>query len=302
MNNITSNLQKMDKYQNQISSGRIVTKPSDDPIATGRLLNAKSTMKSQEQYVRNMEDVVGWLDTADVALSQSNDVLQKARELAVSGSTGTTTEESMAALAYIVDGLVGEMTQIANTNYAGRYIFGGGKSSSAPFVVEKQEDGKIAAVKFGQENISQNLNQIYTQEISVEAGVAIDISCGRITFHTDIDGNDKVNAVFNKLIEMRTTLDSGDQNSVGALIGDFDKLLDNMLSERAVVGAKVSRMEAALKRASTYELSLTNLVSKLEDADYAMASISCSAQRMVYEASLAAGAKIIQPSLLDFLR
>ena len=99
INHANSNLRKMDEYQNQISSGKTINKPSDDPIATGQLLSAKSALKAQEQYIRNMEDVGGWLDTADVSLAQANDVLQRARELAVAGSTGTTTPESMAALA-----------------------------------------------------------------------------------------------------------------------------------------------------------------------------------------------------------
>lgn len=311
INNANKNLQKMDFYQKQIASGKKINRPSDDTIATGQLLSAKSALKAQEQYNRNMEDATGWLDTSDVALSQANDVLQKARDLAVTGATGTTTPESMAALAYMADGLVGEMVQIANTNYAGRYIFGGGKSYPAPFAIESQEDGKIVAVQFGSDNweesspedIAQKLDQIYSHKIDVEAGVTIDISCGRMTFHTDAEGNNnKPNAVFEKLIELRTALDSGDQDSVGSLIEDFDKLLDNVISERAVVGAKVNRMATALKRASAYELNLTKLVSKLEDTDYGLASISYSAQKVVYEASLAVGAKIIQPSLIDFLR
>lgn len=300
LNNISSNLQKMDKYQRQISSGKIISRPSDNPIATSLLINAKSALKAQEQYTHNMEDAVGWLDAADVALSRSNEVLQEARELAVAGSTGTTDTGSMSSLAYAVDGLIGEMVQIANTSYAGKYIFGGGKSSTAPFVANKQDDGKIATVEFKYNE--ELLSQIYTQEISVDTGVTIDISCGQITFHTSSDGSSQVNAVFNKLIELRENLDSGNQDSVGALIKDLDKLLDNVLSERAVVGSKASRMELALKRASAYELNMTTLISKLEDADYAMVSISYSTQWAVYKSSLAAGARVIQPSLLDFLR
>lgn len=310
INNINTNLQKMEEYQNQISSTKLITKPSDDPIATGQLLSTKSALKAQEQYTRNMEDATGWLDTADVALAQANDVLHRARESAVAGSTGTTTIDSMVALAYVVDGLVGEMVQIANTNYGGRYIFGGGKSSVAPFSITGQEDSKITAVQFGDDNFegssldetSQKLDQVYAQKIAVEAGVTIDVSSGRMTFHTNADGADEVNAVFGKLIELRTALDKGDKDAVGQLLGAFDKLLDNVLSERAVVGAKVNRMESALKRASTYELNLTKLVSKLEDADYAKDSISFNSQQIVYQASLSVGAKIIQPSLLEFLR
>jgi flagellar hook-associated protein 3 FlgL len=85
-------------------------------------------------------------------------------------------------------------------------------------------------------------------------------------------------------------------------MGDFDKLIDNVLSERAIVGAKSKRMETAQDRASTYEVNLNTLVGKLEDVDYAKASIDFNTQKTVYEAALNIGAQIIKPSLIDFLK
>jgi len=108
--------------------------------------------------------------------------------------------------------------------------------------------------------------------------------------------------VFNKLIELREKLDAGDQNAINPLISDIDKYIDNVLSERAVGGAKSKRIEIAQSRLSAYELNLTDLVGKLEDTDYAITFTSYTSQKTIYQASLAVGAKLIQPSLLDFLR
>lgn len=310
INNINTNLQKLGKYQNQMTSGAIISKPSDNPIAMARLLNTKSALKAREQFVRNMEDAVGWLDTADGALNSANEVLQRARDLAMTGSTATTPDESMAALAAEVNDLVGDLLQIANTNYAGRYIFGGGKSAAAPFAAVTAEGGRITAVEFiGTDfagltagEVSQQLNRIYSREVEIEVGITIDIAAGKMAFHTAADGSGSVNAVFEKLIELRNALDGGDKEAVGSLLGDFDKMIDNMLSERTIVGAKVNRMETALHRSAAMELHLTELMSKLEDADYFAASTAFKTQLAVYEASLATGAKIIQPSLLNFLK
>lgn len=310
INNINANLQKLGKYQNQVASGDRISKPSDDPIATAQLLNTKSALKAQGQFSRNMEDAVGWLDTADGALADANEVLQRARALAVTGSTATTPQGSMAALAGEIDNLVGELIQIANTNYGGRYIFAGGKSTAAPFAVAAKDGTRITAVEFVEtdfdgftpDEISQHLDKIYSREIEIESGVTVDLSVGRMTFHTNADGADDVNGVFEKLIELRTALDAGDKEAVGSMLNSFDKLIDSVLSERAVVGAKVNRMESALQRSKVMKLHLTDLLSKLEDADYVEATTAFKAQQAVYEASLSAGARIIQPSLLDFLK
>lgn len=302
--NINVNLAKMEEYQNQLSSTKKINRPSDDPIATGKLLSAQSALQAQEQYSSNMKAAIGWLDTVDGALESAGDVLQRAREIAVSGSSGTLAAASMGALADEVDNMIAELVETANTSYAGRYLFGGGKTSTTPFEISgKDSEGKISQVQFINTAFDESLlDETYSRKVEIESGVTIDISSGPTAFHTNADGNADINAVFELMIELRSQLDAGDQGAVNSLIGDIDKHIDNVLSERAVVGAKSKRLEVAQSRLSAYELNLTNLISKLEDADYAEASIGFSTQRTVYEASLAIGAKIIQPSLLDFLK
>jgi len=133
INNVNTNLNRMEKYQNQLSSGRLIDRPSDDPVATSRLLAAKSDLKAQEQYSSNMKDAAGWLDTVDGALESVGNVLQRAREIAVTGSSGTLAQASMGALADEVDNMVAELVQTANSSYADKYLFGGGKSGRTPF-------------------------------------------------------------------------------------------------------------------------------------------------------------------------
>ncbi|MEA4924180.1 MAG: flagellar hook-associated protein FlgL [Syntrophomonadaceae bacterium] len=304
LRNVNVNLQNMATYQQQLASSKRINRPSDDPTGTAQLLGTKSAIKAQEQYRKNMKDATSWLDTADGALGQANEVLQRARELAVAGSSGTLADGSMTALADEVDNLVGELVQVANTDYAGRYMFGGGKTATPPFTITGQDaDGRITQVQFVDAAFDESLlDETYQHKIKIESGVTMDVSCGQLTFHTDTAGNDDLNAVFEKMIELRTAMDNNDQDSVSSLIGDFDNLIDNVLSERAVVGAKVNRLESSIARSQSYEEDLTALASKLEDADYAIATIGLSTQQTIYQASLAVGAQIIQPSLIDFLK
>lgn len=304
INNVNTNLNRMEKYQNQLSSGRLIDRPSDDPVATSRLLAAKSDLKAQEQYSSNMKDAAGWLDTVDGALESVGNVLQRAREIAVTGSSGTLAQASMGALADEVDNMVAELVQTANSSYADKYLFGGGKSGRTPFEVAGRDNhGRITDIQFISADFDKSLlAETYSRKIEIEAGVTIDIACGKTVFHTDTNGNAEINAVFNKLIELREKLDAGDQNAINPLISDIDKYIDNVLSERAVGGAKSKRIEIAQSRLSAYELNLTDLVGKLEDTDYAITFTSYTSQKTIYQATLAVGAKLIQPSLLDFLR
>jgi flagellar hook-associated protein 3 FlgL len=298
LNNVNNNLGKLQEYENQLSSNVKVDKASDDPVAAAKILKAKSALKSQDQYSTNMEYASGLLETVDGALASVDDVLLRARTITVSGSTGTTTTDSMQALADEVDGLIGELVQVANTDYNGSYVFAGGETSAAPFTTDNSSN--ISTVQFI--SSADPLDETYSQKVEIASGVTIDISAGRTTFHTGTDGQDDINSVFQTMIKLRDSLKAGDQAAVSALLKDIDAQTDNVISERAVVGAKSNRIELAQNRAETYNISLTTLISTLGDADYAEASVLYSSQQAVYEASLSVGAKIIQPSLLDFLK
>lgn len=303
LNTINANLNKMDQLKEQLSSGKSINRPSDDPISTAQLLAAKSALNAQKEYHRNMEDAMGWLDTTDGALANANEVLQRSRELAVYGSNGTLPEQSMNALADEVNKLVEEMVQIANTNYAGRFIFGGGNTTKPPFEITGTDNSGVTEVQFINSSFDESLlDETYKLKFEIESGVTIDVSAGEKTFHTDANGNADINAVFNTMIKLRQELQAGNKEEISSLIDEFDKFIDNVLSERAVVGANSKRMRAAQDRSSIYELNLNKLLGRLGDVDYAEATMNFKVQEAVYHASLATGARLIQPSLIDFLK
>lgn len=303
LGNVNKNLTRMQTYEDQVSSSVRVNKASDDPVAAAKILKAKSELNSQEQYSTNMEYASGLLSTVDGALSSVDDVLTRARAVAVSGSTGTTTTDSMTALADDVGSLIDELVQVANTDYNGTYVFAGGETGTVPFSLTKDSSNNVTGVQFLSSSYdTSSLDQTYSQNIEIASGVTIDISAGQTTFHTDSSGSTELNSIFTTLINLRDSLTKGDQSAVNTLISGIDGQTDNVVSERAVVGAKSNRIESAQNLAETYNTNITALISKLEDADYAEASTNYSTQQTLYEAALAVGAKIIQPSLLDFLK
>lgn len=301
MGNVNNNLNLMQKYENQLSSKVKVDKISDDPVAAAKILKARSELKSQQQYSANMLYTGGWLSSIDDALASVSDVFVRARTIAVYGSNGATSVESCKALGVEVDSIIDELVHIANTDYNGSYIFAGGESKVVPFTTVQADGNNVTAVKFIT-NDAANLEKANLQKVEISKGVTIDLAAGQMTFHTDSSGATDINYAFTTLIDLRDHLMNGNQQEVNDLIAKIDRLNDQVISERAVVGAKSNRVEQAQDRVDSFNMSLNNIISTLGDTDYLETSALLSSQRAVYEASLMVGANIIQPSLLKFLK
>lgn len=107
--------------------------------------------------------------------------------------------------------------------------------------------------------------------------------------------------VFAVMDQIINAVKSGDSDTISDLLGKIDQKLDTLLTNRSIVGARTNRLEMQQTRLKNIDVSYTGLLADNEDADIAEVSINLQMQENVYNASLAVGAKIIQPSLIDFL-
>ena len=286
LNNLTRNLNAMRKTQEQMSSFKKVSRPSDDPIAVTQILGMKTTLAEQAKHMQNMEDGIGWLEATDSALNNAGQVLKRAYELTVQAANGTNPEDSLRAIAKEIEQLSDELMQIANSSYAGRYIFGGTYTGKTPF--ELDVDGNI---------IYKGNDETLDWEIGAGVTMSINLT-GQDVFEAD-EGT-KQSEIFTVLSDLKNALESG--GNVDNLLENINEKLDHILEQRAVVGAKSRRMEMSLDRAEVVNLGLIELTSKLEDIDVAETSMYYAMQRATYEAALMTGAHILQPTLLNFLR
>ncbi|MGE5614016.1 MAG: flagellar hook-associated protein FlgL, partial [Bacillota bacterium] len=124
---IGNNLTRMDKYQSQLATGKKIRVPSDDPVVAARALKLRTDVAEIEQYQRNLKDAKSWMDITESVLSDINDILQRAKELAV-GSDGAESPVDLQATAMEVRQLRTQLIKLANSTYAGRYIFSGYKT------------------------------------------------------------------------------------------------------------------------------------------------------------------------------
>ncbi|WP_132995704.1 flagellar hook-associated protein FlgL [Sporanaerobacter acetigenes] len=299
--NLNENLGRLEKLNQQMDTQKKFSVPSDDPIGASKSLKFYTDLSKIEQYKRNVKDATSWMTETESALIEIGEVLDRADKLAVQMANGTYSEDDLKKTKEEVAQLKEHLVQISNTTYAGRYIFSGYKT-------DKELLGKDGKYKIDLSN---------TEVVEYNVGVSEDIKVNTVGMRVFGVGTDDDNPGYNA--------DSSDNTKESYLISVFDKFekalngevdkgeidktlgriktcMDQVLSVRAEVGAKINRLNLTQKKLDSQVLSTKSLISYNEDADLAEVSIKLKTADNVYRASLAVGARIIQPSLVDFLR
>jgi flagellar hook-associated protein 3 FlgL len=283
LRNLQTNLAALERLQDQLTSGKRINRPSDDPPAVETALNYHATIAAGEQYLRNMDSATGWLQATDATLGEATDLLQRARELAVQGANDTLGADQRTGIAAEVDQLLQQMVQLGNASLKGQRLFAGLRTDANPFTLNA---GPPTTVAYGGDN-GQML-----REIDVGTTLAI-----------NTPGNGTFAPAFAVLVSLRDNLRAGNASAVRTTdVPAVDAALDTVLNTRANVGAKVNRLESAQDRQQELQVRITELLAKAEDTDYAKAISEFTLQDTVYKASLQAAAKAMQPSLMDYLR
>ncbi len=269
--------------QQKMASGKEIVVPSDDPFATSRALDFRSEVAEYRQYTRNVGEATAWQDVTDTALSTMTDLTMRARELLVQGASDTVNQAGRNSIANEIDQIAAALKAEANTQYAGRYVFAGTQTTTQPY-------NQATDVYAGDSNA-------VVREIG--RGVQVPISVAGI----NVVG-DGASGLLGALRQIATDLRTPGSTAAlgGADLQALDVALDAIVDARGNVGALTNRLDVAKSRLGQLEETTSKLLSETEDADMAKTLIDYSMQQSVYQAALKAGAQLIQPSLLDFLR
>ncbi len=282
LRNLNRSMQSMDKYQQQLASGMKINRPSDDPTGAAKAMYFRSALIENAQFQRNANEAVTWMDQSDSALDEATQIMKRVHDLAIySGNVGLQSD-SLKAIAEEIDQIRAHMGNIANQTVDGRYIFAGTDTLHPPFDYSKGE--------FTNEN-GADVNL----EMSKEVFVPINVN-GQKVFNFP----SKTDNVFNLLTKLSEDLKAG--KDITQYIDTIDKQSDNINAVRSSLGARVNRIELINSRLQSEEVSLNKLMSDNEDADPAEVITNLKTQENAQRTALGVGARILQPSLLDFLR
>ena len=288
--NIVSDLNdiatRVSHTQQKMATGKELTRPSDDPFATGRAIGLRTELEGLGQYQRNVADAASWTSVSDGALGTMGDIAQHASELLVRGANGSASPADRVVIANEIDQLIGALKDTANASYDGRSVFSGTATATAPY-------GAASDAYLGDGGDVVR---------SIGPGVSVVVNARA----SDVLGNGADGKLLNTLRDISAHLKGGSAADMAALTGSdlvaIDRSFDNVLTAQAQIGAIANRLETANDRLSELELNTKTLLSQTEDADMAATIVDYSMQQAVYQSALRAGAGIVQASLMDFLR
>ena len=278
---ISNSYNKLETLQNQLSTGKKITRPSDDPIVATKGMAYRSNLSEVNQYKRNLTEAQSWFDSSESGLEQVNSILQRTKELVVQGLNGTNESDDRQAIAREIEQLKLDYMQVGNTQVAGNYIFNGVNVGAAP--ISENASGMIES----------NIN---LDPFSVEVSKGIQL---RVNIHPE---NIFGQGAFDLMNNVQTAFEQNDVNSLKDLSTQVDTQLSTLLAERSELGARSIRLELIENRLDSQEITATKMLSNNEDADIEKVITDLTVQESVHRAALGVGAQIIQPTLLDFLR
>ena len=309
INNIQTNLNKLNKTYNQMSAERKILLAQDDTSGSVKAMGLRTELSEIEQYTRNLDAANAVLTETDSSLGQVTTTLNRVRELTVKASNSTNDQSSLDAIADEINQMIEELVNVGNTKVAGRYIFGGFASKEPPYkfytgYTDGVADTESLTTVSGELRSDINANNVTLVKYSGDNGRLITEISPNVTIPFTVsgqtifkDGGD----LFNTLIGIRDSMYKSDYKSIQNSLGDLDEIIDGTLRTRAEVGALMNRVERASDRLVDKKYSVMNLLAETEDLDVAEATIDLNTQKAIHQQSLAVGAKLLQSTLLDYL-
>lgn len=394
LRDIRRNLADITDLQHQISTGKRVNYPSDDPIGADRILRHTQELDKIDQYVRNINDTNSLASSQDSLFDTMESVLMRVRDLAVRGNNeAPLTQRDLDPIAQEVDQLIQMMWTQANQKFNGKYVLGGYETDKVPFVMSNEIEYVASGLGAPTDTLTMPTNSTgrickaitdtdSITDIQIYSGgtwnsVAVPITCDPANNTVTVTGGgntfnngDRIRLIFNKdvivtyngdmgekeveiaegmnvkttfvgassqasqqttvfgtqsedernarsveafqlLFDLRDNLSKYDAskaggvniiNDLGQAITDIDAIRNRITDVRSELGGRVNRMDLAVNRHQSMKIENKQMLSNYEDVDMTEALSNLVLKQNIYQAALAAGASIIQTTLLDFLR
>lgn len=277
MQGLNAQLAKNQKLQEQLSSGKAISKPSDDPATVQSTMQLRAQKAMDIQYLRNIDDAEGRLNVADTALSDLTDQIRRAQEVLVRSRNAVVNGESAQAIRSELEQLRNGVIDTYNTRWMDRPIFAGTAQGSTAV---NTDDG-----------IYTGNDQPLATRISRNVELRVDVS-GRAAGADVLPG----------LLERAATNVTDDPASTAADLDELAGVLTTVLRALGDVGARGAQLQTTRANVTDEQLDYTTRISEKEDVDLPKTIIDLQSSQTAYQAALHASAKIMQTSLLDFLR
>ena len=290
-NTITGNLfrnsERLLNAQVKVATEKRINKPSDDPIGMGTVLDYRKRLASIDQHQSNIARGKTRIQIAETTLEMVADLLTDAKNIALDQSTGSAESSDREIAAGQIASIREQILQLANTKFGGEYLFAGHKTYEPAFDINDDCDyaGDSGDIKI-----------IIDENTEVKINLT-----GEEIFPTDaIDGSN----IFDVLDKLQGALEAAVyvQSDVADQVNPLAEARDQVNLARAASASTFKRLEGYDDRLDSFKVRIEDMLLKTEGADLARAIVELQFEERAYEASLAASARVMQPSLLNFLK
>ncbi len=291
LTSLNKSLERQNAIQEQLSDGKAIHRPSDDPVKAIRSLRFNSNLTQNEQFTQNLKDAQSWMQTTDGVMSDLSSIMINIKELVVDASNGTNPEDAIKTIGKSVDNLINQVVTLGNTKIGDRYVFSGQLDKTQPFT----RNGDVITYSGDNEKIS----------MPIQPGATAPTRDSINLTGVDVFGAGGVE-ILNHLMEIKQHLDGGtkaDQDWLKTTGLDYlDADHASVLQSQTELGTRMSAYDMALNIMQNQNVIITSDVAANEDLDIPRAIIDFKNSESVYKTALSVGARIMLPSLVDFLR
>ncbi|WP_053831641.1 hypothetical protein [Paraclostridium bifermentans] len=298
MYDVQQGLQRMDNLNKQLDSQKQINRVSDDPHKAIKIMNLNNEIKYAEKHNQNVEEVVGWMNNTDANLEEFGTLLGDIKNSILKVGNGTYSDEEMKAIQAEMNEKIKALGETLNTTHGGRYMFGGTSVDEPPVLIE-EKDGVVTLT------LNPNINaEDLKAEISDGINLDYNVSASEIFNKDGKNYLDSINDLSKLMNDIANGVDVEDNKK--ELLGDVKKNIDDFFNHtvdtRTKFGVKVNTAEKIKDLNDENILNMKGVLSLEQDVNYVDKFIELKSAEMVYTASIQVGAKLIQPSILDYLR
>jgi len=270
----------------QLSTGKRVNRPSDDPSVSALLAEVATHNTQDDAFLRNVSGITSQLQTVDSSLSSVLTNLTTAISLGVEGATGTMNSTNQQTLASEVRQIQQTILAVANLTYQGAYVFSGTATKTAAYTVDPTT---TSGVKY---NGNEQVNQV---EIANNRTIAVNVPGDQIFSNANGD-------VFQSLSDLATALDNGDATVIQTAVTSVRSAYDQVSTQRVFYGDAVNVLSSDQEFLNQEQLQYAQQQNTLAGADTATTVTDLVMSQTAYQATLSAVSKVMQTSLLDYLK
>lgn len=298
---------KLEKYNNQLSSMKEISKPSDDPLRASQIMNLNNSLIQNEEFSVTIADTTDWTNMQDSALENATNSLRRITTLIQSAATGTMSDSDRQAVKAEMETEISTLVDSLNTNFGGKYVFSGMNTTTKPFEISRDAAGAMTGIQY---QGTVDGTDADGNVIPVKADLSRTIATG-VDVSLKTDGRQLMNeqgASAEKddlgtfLMDALKALDANDTEALsGKLLARSNAETENVVNMRTEIGAISNRLKSAQERNASENINLKSIRSNKQDVDLAEKYMEFTMEQQAFQASLAMGTKILQTNILDYL-